>query len=167
MAEIPSDKQLSELLGGGESESGAGLDLGYYLHLLKRYIWLFLLIVLAAVAIAAFLALRQPEKYVATAVIQVEQQEQKVLRSEEAVRLESPDYMTTVVASLTGDSFLVRVAKAAGLLDDPSFIPPRPESPYTDAEIADRMRGLCRQVFANSRASSMSPLPIPIRSGRS
>ena len=142
MAEIPSDKQLSELLGGGESESGAGLDLGYYLHLLKRYIWLFILIVLAALAIAAFLALRQPERYLATAVIQVEQQEQKVLRSEEAVRLESPDYMTTVVASLTGDSFLVRVAKAAGLLDDPSFIPPRPESPYTDAEIADRMRGV-------------------------
>ncbi|HEY5742282.1 MAG TPA: Wzz/FepE/Etk N-terminal domain-containing protein, partial [Terrimicrobiaceae bacterium] len=142
MAEIPSDKQLSELLGGGESESGAGLDLGYYLHLLKRYIWLFILIVLAAVAIAAFLALRQTQKYLATAVIQVEQQEQKVLRSEEAVRLESPDYMTTVVASLTGDSFLVRVAKAAGLLDDPSFIPPRPESPYTDAEIADRMRGV-------------------------
>ena len=39
MAEISSDKQLSDLL--GEKESAAGLDIGYYLHLLKRYLWLF------------------------------------------------------------------------------------------------------------------------------
>jgi succinoglycan biosynthesis transport protein ExoP len=141
MAEIPSDKQLSELLGGAESESGPGLDIGYYFHLLLRYIWLFLAIVLIAAAVAVWWALRQPQKYVATAVIQVEQQEQRVLRTEDAVRLEAPDYMTTIVATLTGDSFLVRVAKAANLPNDPSFLPPRPE-PYTDAEIADRMRAI-------------------------
>ena len=102
MADIPSDKQLSELLGGGESDSGSGLDFGYYLHLLLRYIWLFLAIVLICAAVGAYLALRQPQTYVATAVIQVEQQEQRVL--EETVRLESADYLTTVVATLTGDS---------------------------------------------------------------
>ena len=141
MADIPSDKQLSELLGGGESDSSSGLDLGYYLHLLLRYIWLFLAIVLIAAAGAAYWALRQPQKYVATAVIQVEQQEQRVLRTDDAVRLEAPDYLTTVVATLTGDSFLVRVAKVANLLNDPEFFKPRPE-PYTDAEIADRMRSM-------------------------
>lgn len=141
MADTPSDKQLSELLGGGESESGSGFDIGYYLHLLLRYIWLFLLIVIIAGAVAAYLALSQPQKYSASAVIQVEQQEQRVLRTDEAVRLESPDYMSTIVASLTGDSFLVRVAKAANLLNDPEFFAPRPE-PYTDSEIADRMRAL-------------------------
>ncbi len=52
------------------------------------------------------MALRQVEKYVATAVIQVEQQEQRVLKTEETVRLEAADYLTTIVASLTGDSFL-------------------------------------------------------------
>ena len=67
------------------------------------------------------LGLRQPQIYVATAVIQVEQQEQNVLKREETVRLEAPDYLTTIVATLTGDSFLVRVAKAAGLLNDPAF----------------------------------------------
>jgi polysaccharide biosynthesis transport protein len=148
MAEIPSEKQLSELLGGGESESGGGLDFGYYLHLLLRYIWIFIAFVVAAVAVAMFLLFRQPEMYVATAVIQVEQQEQMVLRSEEPVRLESPDYMTTVAATLTGDSFLVRVAKAAGLLNDPTFLPPSAES-YPDVVIADRMR---RLVTANVRS---------------
>src|SRR5262245_18938258 len=141
MADIPSDKQLSELLGGGESDSASGFDLGYYLHLLLRYIWLFLAIVLICAAVGAYMALRQPEKYTATAVIQVEQQEQRVLRTEETVRLESPDYLTTIVATLTGDSFLVRVAKAANLLNDPEFFEPRPD-PYSDAEIADRMRAM-------------------------
>jgi polysaccharide biosynthesis transport protein len=141
MADAPSDKQLSELLGGGESDSGSGFDFGYYLHLLLRYIWLFLAIVLICAAVGAYLALRQPEKFVATAVIQVEQQEQRVLRTEETVRLEAPDFLTTIVASLTGDSFLVRVAKAANLLNDPEFFEPRPEPP-SDAEIADRMRAI-------------------------
>jgi polysaccharide biosynthesis transport protein len=141
MADIPSDKQLSELLGGGESDSGSGLDFGYYLHLLLRYIWLFLAIVLICAAVGAYLALRQPQRYEATAVIQVEQQEQRVLKTEETVRLEAADYLTTIVASLTGDSFLVRVAKTANLLNDPEFLEPRPE-PYSDAEIADRMRAM-------------------------
>ena len=141
MADIPSDKQLSELLGGGESDSASGFDFGYYLHLLLRYIWLFLAIALICGAVGAYMALRQTEKYTATAVIQVEQQEQRVLRTEETVRLESPDFLTTIVATLTGDSFLVRVAKAANLLNDPEFFEPRPE-PYSDAEIADRMRAM-------------------------
>ncbi|HVJ58370.1 MAG TPA: GumC family protein, partial [Terrimicrobiaceae bacterium] len=152
MADIPSDKQLSELLGGGESESTSGVDFGYYLHLLLRYIWLFLAIALICAAVGAYMALRQPEKYTATAVIQVEQQEQRVLKTEETVRLESPDFLTTFVATLTGDSFLVRVAKAANLLNDPEFFAPRPE-PYTDAEIADRMRSI---VSAEVRKLSTS-----------
>ena len=142
MADIPSDKQLSELMAANESSSGSGLDFGYYLHLLLRYIWLFLAIVLICAAVGAYLALRQPQRYVATAVIQVEQQEQKMLKSDEAtVRPEAPDYMTTIVATLTGDSFLLRVAKASGVVDDPTFFAPRPE-PYTENEIAGRMRGM-------------------------
>ena len=46
------------------------------------------------------------------------------------------------MASITSDSFLVRVAKAADLLNDPTFFPPRPDGqPYTDTEIANRMKG--------------------------
>jgi polysaccharide biosynthesis transport protein len=145
MSEIPSDKQLSDLLGGAESEAGPGLDLGYYFHLLLRYLWLLLLIAAIAVAVATYLALNQPKMFVSNAVVQVESQEQKVLSSDDlqTLKLEAPDYMTTIVASLTSDSFLVRVAKAAGLLSDPTFFPPRPEGQsYTDPEIASRMKGV-------------------------
>ena len=92
----------------------------------------------------AYFALNQPKLYVSRAVLQVEAQEQKVLSSDDlqTLKLEAPDYLTTIVANLTSDSFLVRVAKAAGLLNDPTFFPPRPEGqPYTDPEIAGRMKG--------------------------
>jgi len=145
MPENPSDQQLplSELL--GEKESAPGLDIGYYFHLLKRYLWLLLTIVILSVAISLILALQQPKMYAARAVLQVEAQEQKVLGSDDlqTLKLEAPDYITTIVASLTSDPFLVRVAKAAGLLNDPAFFPPRPDGqPYTDVEIANRMKGL-------------------------
>ena len=66
MPETPSDKQLplSDLF--GEKESAPGLDFAYYLHLLKRYLWLFLTIVILSMAISLFFALRQPKMYVAT-----------------------------------------------------------------------------------------------------
>jgi succinoglycan biosynthesis transport protein ExoP len=146
MAKNPSEKELTELLDGGGSEGGGGgLDLGYYLHLLIRYLWLFLAIVLLAAGIAAFFALRQPKLFISTGVLQVEAQERKVLPSEDiqAVKPEADDYITTIVATLTGDSLLVRVAKAAGLLEDPTFFKPKPNGePYTDTEIAARMRGI-------------------------
>jgi succinoglycan biosynthesis transport protein ExoP len=145
MPENPSDQQLpvSDLF--GEKESAPGLDIGYYFHLLKRYLWLFLTIVILAVAVSVIFALRQPKKYVASAVLQVEAQEQKVLSSDDlqTLRLEATDYLTTIVASLTSDSFLVRVAKAAGLVNDPTFFAPRADGqPPSDAEIANRMRTL-------------------------
>ena len=143
MPENPSDNQFSELL--GEKESSAGLDIGYYFHLLKRYLWLFLTIVILAGLISFFVAIRQPKKYVAVAVLQVESQEQKVLKSDDlqTVKLEAGDYMTTVAESITSDTFLVRVAKATGLLSDPGFMGPRADGqPYSDAEIANHMRGL-------------------------
>jgi succinoglycan biosynthesis transport protein ExoP len=145
MPENPSDKQLplSDLF--GEKESAPGLDIGYYFHLLKRYLWLFLAIVILAVAASVIFALQQPTNYAARAVLQVESQEQKVLSSDDlqTLKLEAADYLTTIVASLTSDSFLVRVAKASGVVSDPTFFAPRPDGqPYSDAEIASVMRGL-------------------------
>ena len=151
MPESPSEKQLSDLLGGGEKESGPALDFGYYFHLLIRYLWLFLLIVAVALAIAAFLAFRQPVKYVSNAVLQVETQEQKVLSTDDlqTLKLEGVDVIPTIVATITSDSLLVRVAKAADLLNDPTFFPPRPDGrPYTDNEIAGRMK---KSISASAR----------------
>ena len=131
--------------------------MGYYLHLLIRYLWLFLAIVLLAVGIAAFFALRQPKLFISTGVLQVEAQERKVLPSEDiqAVKPEADDYITTIVATIKGDSLLVRVAKAAGLLEDPTFFKPKPNGePYTDTEIAARMGAIISVVNRKLGTSS-------------
>lgn len=146
MAKIPSEKELTELMGGGGSEAGGGgLDFGYYLHLLIRYLWLFLAIVILAVALAAYFALRQPRMFVSTGVLEVEAEESKVLPSDDVqtVKPQETDYIPTLVANLTNDSLLVRVAKAAGLPEDLTFFKPKENGePYTDTEIAGRMRGM-------------------------
>ncbi|HEY5811333.1 MAG TPA: polysaccharide biosynthesis tyrosine autokinase [Terrimicrobiaceae bacterium] len=145
MANTPSDKELSDLLGGTESETSQGLDLGYYFHLLLRYIWLLLAIILLVMAAAAYFALNQPRLYVSTGVLEAEAQEQKVMSSDDiqTVKPDAPDYITTIVAMLTSDSFLVRVAKAAKLLDDPTFFKPKLDGePYTEPEIAGRMQAV-------------------------
>ena len=145
MAKIPSEKELTELLGGGGTDGGGGgLDFGYYLHLLLRYLWLLLAILLLVVGVAAFFALRQPRMYVSKGVLEVEAEAKKVLASDDVqtVKPQETDYIPTIVANLTNDSLLVRVAKAAGLLDDPTFFKPKENGePYTDTEIAGRMRG--------------------------
>ena len=125
-----------------EQESGGGLDLSYYFHLLLRYLWLFLTIVGVVLLIALIWALQQPRFYVAKAILQVETQEQKVLQTDDVqgVKLESADYLSTVVETLKSNSLLVRVARVSGLLDDPTYFAPRAE-PYTDAEISGRLRG--------------------------
>jgi polysaccharide biosynthesis transport protein len=150
MAKIPSEKELTELLGGGGSEGGGGgLDFGYYLHLLIRYLWLLIAIVILLVGIAAFFALRQPRMYVSTGVLEIEAEETKVLPSADVqtVKPQETDYIPTIVANLTNDSLLVRVAKAAGLLEDPTFFKPKENGePYTNNEIAGRMRGLITAV---------------------
>ena len=149
MAKIPSEKELSDLLSGGGSEAGGGLDFGYYLHLLIRYLWLFLAIVILAAGIAGYFALRQPKMFVSTGVLQVEAEEKKVLASDDVqpVKPQETDYIPTIVANLTNDSLLVRVAKAAGLLDDPTFFKPKENGePYTETEIAGRMRGVVTVV---------------------
>ncbi len=83
--------------------------------------------------------------FVSSGVLQVEAEEKKVLASDD-VQPANPlqtDYIPTIVANLTNDSLLVRAAKAAGLLDDPTFFKPKENGePYTDIEIAGRMRGL-------------------------
>jgi succinoglycan biosynthesis transport protein ExoP len=145
MPEIPSEKQLSDVLGESESDSGAGKNLGYYFHLLIRYLWLFLLIVALVLGIAAFWAFQQPVKYLSRAVLQVEAQEQKVLSTDDlqTLRLEGLDIIPTIVATITSESLLVRVAKAANLLDDPDLFPPHEDGqPYADSEIAGRMKKL-------------------------
>jgi polysaccharide biosynthesis transport protein len=129
---------------------GVGFDFNRYFFLIRRRLWLLILIVcLGGLGMLVFL-LREPKVYASRAVVQVEQEEAKVLGSKvEAVQtdeLEAPDLMETIVESLTSNTVLIGVNQALGLDKDPfitkdPFNPPWvPEKPDTELTLADKLR---------------------------
>lgn len=130
---------------------GKEFDLRRYLFLLRRRLWLIVLVVtLSLVATYAWVS-RQPREYSSRVVVQVEQREQRILNMQELQPqdLTSDDYLSTVVQSMTNQTLMLRAAKAAGLDRDPKLFPPRPDGqPYNDAVIAEAAR---RRVSAELR----------------
>ena len=80
-----------------------------------------------------------PDIYESRAVLQVEQQEKKILKTEK-VTDEGPantDFVNTVVQALTSRNVMLRVVRANNLEKDPGFVKPRPDGkPYTDSQLA-------------------------------
>jgi polysaccharide biosynthesis transport protein len=124
--------------------AGKDFDLVRYYHLFLRHLWLIGLIVgVALIGTYAWVS-RQPKEYGSRAVLQVEQQQRKILSNMEEVQpenLQSDDYLNTVVQSLTSTSLMLRVAHAVGLDKDLKIFPPRHDGlTYSDAVIGKTMR---------------------------
>jgi uncharacterized protein involved in exopolysaccharide biosynthesis len=109
-----------------------------YFLILGHIVPVAIFIILGMIATGAIL-MRLPDIYESRAVIQVEQQEKKVLKTEK-VTDETPanvDFVNTVVQALTSRNILLRVVKANHLEKNPIFAPPRADgSPYTDNQLA-------------------------------
>jgi succinoglycan biosynthesis transport protein ExoP len=103
--------------------------------------------IIAAVACAIFLAavayvVWTPRTYESRAVIQVQQEAQKVVNianvSED--KPETTDYLNTVVQAFSSRDLMLRVIQSTGLDKDPEFAPPQPDgTPYTELDLASRM----------------------------
>lgn len=97
------------------------------------------LFIILGMIITGALLLRLPDIYESRAVLQVEQQEKKVLKTEK-VTDETPanvDFVNTVVQALTSRNILLRVVKANHLEKNPDFAKPRADgTPYTDNQLA-------------------------------
>jgi succinoglycan biosynthesis transport protein ExoP len=129
---------------------GTTFDFNRYLFLIRRRLWLLIVIVcLGGLGMFAFLS-REPKVYASRAVIQVEQEEAKVLGSKvEAVQsdeLEAADLMETLVESLTSNTVLIGVVHSLNLdkdpfiTQDPYRLPWVPEKPDTDLTLAEKLR---------------------------
>jgi succinoglycan biosynthesis transport protein ExoP len=122
---------------------GKELDFTRYFHLLLRNLWLVALIVVAALAGTYVWLLHQPVEYAAKAVVQVENEQQKVLGKVEDVQpqnLSTDDYFNTVTQSFNSETLMLRVARATGLDKDPKIFPPLANGKsYSDAAIAQAM----------------------------
>ncbi|HEY5814614.1 MAG TPA: polysaccharide biosynthesis tyrosine autokinase, partial [Terrimicrobiaceae bacterium] len=111
-------------------------------NLLRARAWLIATVACAVFVAALIYVLRAPRIYESQAVIQVQQEAQRVVNiaeiSEE--RPQAGDYINTVVHALTSRKLVLRVIRSTGLDKDPSFAPPKSDgSPYTDFELAERL----------------------------
>jgi succinoglycan biosynthesis transport protein ExoP len=113
-------------------------DFGYLYHLLLAKSWLIMLIVVLCVAGAIAYLIVTPKIYESRAVVQVQQEAQKVTNIQDLNQedYKQADALKTVEQSLMNETLLLRVVKANGLEKDPEFAPPKKDgSPYLDTEL--------------------------------
>ena len=110
-----------------------------YNLVLSRW-WIIALVVgFALLATLGYLFTATPI-YESRAVLQVQQQEQRVVNME-GVREDNPstlDYVNSVVQALTSRNLLLRVIDANNLRTNGTFAPSR-STPYSDIELADML----------------------------
>ncbi len=122
-------------------EVGAAIDLRRLLHLLLRRWWIIALVTGIATLATIGHVMRLPKIYESRAVLQVQQQEQQVVKIQ-GVSEENPstlDFINTVVQALSSRNLMLRVVQANSLRDNPAFV--APGSNPTDIQLADQMRG--------------------------
>ena len=104
-----------------------GIDFHRVLNLLRAKAWIVASVAIAILLAAVVYLVRTPKMYESRAVIQVQQEPQKVVKisdvSEE--KPEANDYLNTVVQAFTSRKLMLRVIRATGLDKDPTFAPPK------------------------------------------
>ena len=125
-------------------ELGTAIDFRRIFYLLLRQWWIIALITGIVTVATVGYAMRLPKIFESRAVIQVQQQQQQVVKIQ-GVNDESPaspDFVNTVVQALTSRNLMRRVVEANNLRANPAFV--SPGSNPTDIQIADKMAGKVR-----------------------
>ena len=125
-------------------EVGASIDFRRILHLILRRWWVIALVTGIATIATIGHVMRLPKIYESRAVLQVQQQEQQVVKIQ-GVSEENPstiDFINTVVQSLASRNLMLRIIQTKDLRNNPAFV--TPGSNPTDIQLADKMRGKVR-----------------------
>lgn len=132
--------QMPAALQGAMEDLGSLVDLRHLFHLVVLRWWVIALIVSICTLAAAGWVMRQPKIYQSRAVLQVQQQEQRISNIE-GVTQENPsslDFINTVVQALTSRNLMLRVIESGNLRQNPAFV--APGSNPTEIQLADRLR---------------------------
>jgi capsular exopolysaccharide synthesis family protein len=107
-----------------ETHGGDQIDFRALYYLMRERIWIILLCLLVAASGTVAYLLRTPRIYASKAVLQVEQEEQKILNIERVQReyLQSMEFVKTVEQTLRNRALLERVITANKLNQDPRFL---------------------------------------------
>lgn len=98
-------------------------DLLAVFHRLLEYRWLFLGITVTLTSLSAIYAFKQPDVYRATAVLQINQEEDKLVNIEDVseVKLSSLDVLKTITEKITHSAVLKKVVGTNSLVGSPYF----------------------------------------------
>ena len=148
-----------------ESPSDQQADFHNLIQMLLDRIWLIAICVVVAGLAAAAYVRQAPRIYVATATVQVEQQEQKVIKVEQVMQedLRSLEVLNTMVQKLRSRPLLAAVLETNRLDQDPLFVGPTEEPPPSrEALIAKLEKMVTTTLRRNTRlvdvaVSSTSP----------
>ena len=142
-------KTNSPIIPAGESPAHGGgspllrFDFGYLVRLMLSKAWFIILIVLLALSAAITYLIIAPKLYESVAVIEVQQEAQKVTNIQDINKedYKNNDALKTVEQSLQSDTLFLRVVKANGLDKDPEFAPAKKDgSAYSDIELAEHLK---------------------------
>ena len=120
----------------------AGFDFKRLYHTLMERLWLVAICVVLSVLITAGYIQRQPTLYAADAIVQIEQEEARVVKVEkfQTEDLRWMDALRTIEQTLKSRAVLERVAESLKLAQDPSFLGGTAEpTPEQIAGVLDRM----------------------------
>jgi len=128
------------------------VDLSRIFYLLLRHWWIIALFVGVTMIATLGSLMTQSKIYTSRAVLQVQQEERNVLNVEDVSEINpsSPDFINTVVETLTSNNLLLRVVEANKLAENPDFARQR-DTPYSDIELANLMR---KKVKVSSRRNT-------------
>lgn len=135
-----------------ESSPSGQPDAQHLIQVLLDRLWIIALCVVVASLAAAVYLRRAPRIYQATATVQVEQQEQKVMSKIETVMqedLKSDQVLNTIVQKLRSRPLLEQVLETNRLDRDPAFLgPPPQEGPPPDREaLVGRLEGMVKTTL--------------------
>jgi len=109
-----------------QKQPAESLDLRALYHVLREKAWIIGLCVLAVGCVTAAYLYRAPRIYVAKVVLQVDQEEQKIINIQSVQKedLQSVEFLKTVEQTLQSRALLARVIETNNLAKDPRFFPP-------------------------------------------
>lgn len=116
----------------GHHLSDQGLDLRTLFHVLLERAWVILLLAVAGLLLAAGYIKRAPVLYSSTATLEVQQEEQKIVKMDRAMDredLRSLDVLQTIAQELKSRSLFERVIDRNNLGADPRFVGLMKETP--------------------------------------
>jgi polysaccharide biosynthesis transport protein len=123
-----------------DPQSGSATELHALFTALVQRAWLIALCAALGLIAAAYYSYHVRRVYKATATVQVEQEEQRVVKIEQVVKedLRTLEIMNTIVQKLSSQPLLQRVLETNGLANDPQFAGP-PAQPATQEQSLARL----------------------------